>query len=159
MGGHGQAHGAFAPCQPVRRQAAEQHLRPPPHVRARAVSPRCGRRTTRHDQATAPCTRRPKWAFLDAERSFVGRGDHDLEISKHIVEVPDAGLLPGGSSGSVHSQRTADATTPRGSDVVDAHVVFLGAALSQRVLTGDPGDLEIIATAMSRSQPDILAWD
>jgi hypothetical protein len=43
--------------------------------------------------------------------------------------------------------------------VVDAHVVFLGAALSQRVLTGDPGDLEIIATAMSRSQPDILAWD
>jgi hypothetical protein len=44
------------------------------------------------------------------------------------------------------------------SDVVDAHVVFLGAALSQRVLTGDPGDLETIATAMGRSQPDILAW-
>lgn len=46
-----------------------------------------------------------------------------------------------------------------GSDVVDAHVVFLGAALGQRVLTGDPVDLEIIATAMGRSQPDILAWD
>lgn len=45
-----------------------------------------------------------------------------------------------------------------GSDVVDAHVVFLGAALSQRVLTGDPGDLEIIATAMGRSQPDIVMW-
>jgi hypothetical protein len=45
-----------------------------------------------------------------------------------------------------------------GNDVVDAHVVFLGAALSQRVLTGDPGDLEIIATAMGRSQPDIVVW-
>ena len=45
-----------------------------------------------------------------------------------------------------------------GSDVVDAHVVFLGAALSQRVLTGDPGDLKIIATVMGRSQPDILGW-
>lgn len=45
-----------------------------------------------------------------------------------------------------------------GSDVVDAHVVFLGAALSQRVLTGDPGDLETIATAMGRSQPDIVVW-
>jgi hypothetical protein len=46
-----------------------------------------------------------------------------------------------------------------GSDVVDAHVVFLGAALSQRVLTGDPDDLQSIATAMGRSQPDILAWN
>jgi hypothetical protein len=45
-----------------------------------------------------------------------------------------------------------------GSDVVDAHVVFLGAALSQRVLTGDPGDLRIIATAVGPSQPDILNW-
>jgi hypothetical protein len=45
-----------------------------------------------------------------------------------------------------------------GSDVVDAHVVFLGAALSQRVLTGDPDDLEIIATAMGGSQPHILTW-
>jgi hypothetical protein len=45
-----------------------------------------------------------------------------------------------------------------GSDVVDAHVVFLGAALSQRVLTGDPDDLEFIATVMGRSQPDILSW-
>jgi hypothetical protein len=45
-----------------------------------------------------------------------------------------------------------------GSDVVDAHVVFLGAALSQRVLTADPGDLATIATAMGRSQPDILVW-
>jgi hypothetical protein len=46
-----------------------------------------------------------------------------------------------------------------GSDVVDAHVVFLAAALSQRVLTGDPDDLVSIATAMGRSQPDILVWD
>lgn len=45
-----------------------------------------------------------------------------------------------------------------GSDVAAAHVVFLGAALSQRVLTGELGDLEIIATAMGRSQPDILDW-
>ncbi|HVL99859.1 MAG TPA: PIN domain-containing protein [Egibacteraceae bacterium] len=45
-----------------------------------------------------------------------------------------------------------------GSDVVDAHVVFLGAALSQRVLTADPGDLQIIAGAMGRTQPDILVW-
>jgi hypothetical protein len=45
-----------------------------------------------------------------------------------------------------------------GSDVVDAHVVFLGAALSQRVLTGDPGDLASIASAMGRSQPHILVW-
>lgn len=46
-----------------------------------------------------------------------------------------------------------------GSDVVDAHLVFLGAALSQHVLTGDPGDLEIIAAAMGTSRPDILPWD
>jgi hypothetical protein len=45
-----------------------------------------------------------------------------------------------------------------GSDVVDAHVVFLGAALSQRVVTSDSDDLTSIATAMGRSQPDILAW-
>lgn len=44
-------------------------------------------------------------------------------------------------------------------DVVDAHIVFLGAALSQRVLTGDTADLRSIATAMGSSRPDIVAWD
>lgn len=45
-----------------------------------------------------------------------------------------------------------------GTDVVDAHIVFLGAALSQRVLTGDAADLTGIATGMGSSRPDIVAW-
>lgn len=45
-----------------------------------------------------------------------------------------------------------------GSDVVDAHVVVLGAALTQGILTGDPDDLVAIATCLGPSKPDILAW-
>jgi hypothetical protein len=44
------------------------------------------------------------------------------------------------------------------SDVVDAHVVLLGAALTQPVLTGDPGDLERLAAAMGAAQPRVIAW-
>lgn len=43
-------------------------------------------------------------------------------------------------------------------DVVDAHVVFLGAALTERVLTGDPDDLTAIATAMGPPAPEIVTW-
>lgn len=45
-----------------------------------------------------------------------------------------------------------------GDDVVDAHIVLLGAALSQRILTGDPDDLTAIATVMGSSAPEIVAW-
>jgi hypothetical protein len=42
--------------------------------------------------------------------------------------------------------------------VVDAHIVLLGAALTQRVLTGDPDDLTAIATVMGSAGPEIVAW-
>jgi predicted nucleic acid-binding protein len=44
-------------------------------------------------------------------------------------------------------------------DVVDAHVVLLGAGLTQRVLTSDPLDLGAIAAAMGSPGPEIIAWD
>lgn len=44
-------------------------------------------------------------------------------------------------------------------DVVDAHVVLLGAALTDRVLTGDPDGLTAIAAAMGPSAPKIVAWE
>lgn len=71
-----------------------------------------------------------------------------------------ASVLEGIAIHALDDGRTVGALLARsgGSDVVDAHVVFLGAALRQRVLTGDPGDLETIATAMGRSRPDILVW-
>lgn len=45
-----------------------------------------------------------------------------------------------------------------GNDVVDAHVVLLGVALTQRVVTGDPDDLRGIATALGSSRPAIVPW-
>lgn len=45
-----------------------------------------------------------------------------------------------------------------GSDVVGAHVVLLGAALTQSVLTGDREDLASIAAPLGHSAPDIIAW-
>lgn len=44
-------------------------------------------------------------------------------------------------------------------DVVDGHVVLLGAGLTQRVLTSDPDDLSAIATAMGAPRPEIVPWD
>jgi hypothetical protein len=43
-------------------------------------------------------------------------------------------------------------------DVIDAHIVLLGVALTERVLTGDPDDLTAIATVMAPSAPEIVAW-
>lgn len=44
------------------------------------------------------------------------------------------------------------------SDVVDAHVVLLGAGLSQTVLTSDTGDLEALAAPLGPTRPSIAAW-
>lgn len=44
-------------------------------------------------------------------------------------------------------------------DVGDAHVVLLGAGLTQHVLTSDPGDLKAIATSLGAAGPEITAWD
>jgi predicted nucleic acid-binding protein len=44
-------------------------------------------------------------------------------------------------------------------DVVDAHVVLLGAGLTQRVLTTDPDDFRAIATSMGAAGPEIVAWN
>ncbi len=46
----------------------------------------------------------------------------------------------------------------RSDDVVHAHIVLLGAALTQRVLTGDSDDLTAIATTMGSAGPEIVAW-
>jgi hypothetical protein len=46
----------------------------------------------------------------------------------------------------------------RSDDVVDAHVVLLGAAFTELVLTGDPDDLTAIAAVMGPSAPQIVAW-
>jgi hypothetical protein len=44
------------------------------------------------------------------------------------------------------------------SDVVDAHLVLLGAQLGEPVLTGDPDDLQRLAAALGPSGPTIHAW-
>ncbi len=43
-------------------------------------------------------------------------------------------------------------------DVVDAHLVVIAAALGQDVLTGDPGDLVVLASALGPSAPEVHAW-
>jgi hypothetical protein len=47
----------------------------------------------------------------------------------------------------------------RSDDVVDAHIVLLGAALTQRVLTGDPDDLTAIVSVIGgAAAPEIVEW-
>jgi hypothetical protein len=43
------------------------------------------------------------------------------------------------------------------SDVVDAHLVALGVRLDDSILTGDPRDLETIASSLGAARPTILA--
>lgn len=71
-----------------------------------------------------------------------------------------AAVLKGVSIHALDDGRAVGSLLARsgGSDVVDAHVVLLGAALTQRVLTGDTKDLTAIAAPLGRSRPDILAW-
>lgn len=43
-------------------------------------------------------------------------------------------------------------------DVVDAHLVLLGAEIGEPVLTGDPDDLQRLADALGAGAPTIHAW-
>ncbi|MGI9016260.1 MAG: twitching motility protein PilT [Euzebya sp.] len=45
-----------------------------------------------------------------------------------------------------------------GADVVDAHLVVLGAVLCQPILTGDAEDLRALAAPIGRAGPAILSW-
>lgn len=44
------------------------------------------------------------------------------------------------------------------SDVVDAHLVLLGAKLGDAIVTGDPEDLQHLADALGPAAPTIHAW-
>lgn len=43
-------------------------------------------------------------------------------------------------------------------DVVDAHLVLLGAQLGEAIITGDPGDLQRLADLLGPAAPTIHAW-
>lgn len=57
--------------------------------------------------------------------------------------------------GRAVGRRLAMAST---ADVVDAHVVLLGAGLSQAVLTGNPEDLLALAVPLGPTGPEIVSW-
>lgn len=44
------------------------------------------------------------------------------------------------------------------SDVVDAHLVLLGATLGEAIVTGDPDDLQRLADSLGPAAPTIHAW-
>ena len=46
----------------------------------------------------------------------------------------------------------------RTSDVVDAHLVVLAVQLSQSILTGDPDDLNTLASAVTKRRPNVYQW-
>lgn len=99
----------------------------------------------------------------------VKRSDEPLHTSEAVVaqvwrdgarQARLAAVLKGVDVHALDDGRAVGALLARTgvNDVVDAHVVLLGMALTHAVVTGDPDDLRRIATALGPSKPDIVAW-